>query len=229
VPTVKKDKVPDPISFGKLETEIVPADSKLNPIVVIETENGDILIELLEDMAPNTVANFINLIEEGFYNSECEFYRVEGTGSELRDIYKSAGARIIQGGFDQSESRADYDYGIRNEALDNKDYYAKNVRGTVAMARTGQLHSASTEFFINMKSYPDWDNKDKPYCVFGKVIYGLDVASNIAADDKITGAKVLRKRDHEYIPDVKYKSGGGKVKKKAVKIEVKKDDDKEDE
>ncbi|MDC1142741.1 peptidylprolyl isomerase [Planctomycetota bacterium] len=228
VPTIKQDKVPDPISFTKLETEIVATDSKLNPIVVIETDKGDILIELYEDMAPNTVANFINLIEEGFYNSESEFYRVEGTGVELRDIYKGTGARIIQGGFDQGESRADFDYGIRNEAVDNENYKARNVRGTVAMARTGQLHSASTEFFVNLKNYPDWDKKDSPYCVFGHVIYGLEVAASIEKDDKIKSAKVLRKRKHDYIPDVKYKSGGGYVKKKAVKIEVKDDEDKEE-
>ncbi|MHC4839583.1 MAG: peptidylprolyl isomerase [Planctomycetota bacterium] len=220
VPTVKQDEVPDAISFMKVETEVVAADSKLNPIVVIETAKGDILIELYEDMVPNTVANFINLVEEGFFDKECEFYRVEGTGVELRDIYKGTGARIIQGGFDQGESRADYDYGLRNEAVDNeKKYFARNVRGTVAMARTSQLHSASTEFFVNLKNYPDWDKKDSPYCVFGNVIYGLDVAAKIEADDEIKGAKVLRKRDHEYVPEVKYKSGGGYVKKKAVELD----------
>lgn len=226
VPTIKRDKVPDPISFMGLETEILPAGSKLNPIVVLETEKGDILIELHQDRAPNTVANFINMIEEGFFNDECEFYKVEGTGSELRDIYKGRGPRIIQGGFDQSESRADYDYTIRNEAVDSDKYKGKNIRGTIAMDHMpGNVHSASSEFFINLKNHPDKDKKGSPYCVFGHVIYGLDIAAQIQKEDAIKGAKVLRKRDDKYIPDVKYKAGGGTIKKKAVKLEIKKDDE----
>lgn len=224
VATLKRDKVPEPVRYSKVKTRIV---EKANPIIVIELEKGDIVIELFEDVAPNTVANFINLIEEGFYDQECEFYRVEGTGSDLADIYKQGGLRIIQGGFDQSQSRDGYDYGIKNEAHDNEEYRKHfnldgggiaNGRGTIAMARTSDLHSASTEFFINIKDFPDWDGKDSPYCVFGEVISGMDLVATVAKDDAIKGAKVIRKRRDSYLPQVKYKSGGGYVDKKAVTI-----------
>lgn len=219
VPMDKRAEVPKPLRFSKAKTEVVPASSRDNPIVVIELEKGDIVIELFEDACPNTVANFINLIEEGFFNSECEFYRVEGTATDIAEIYQAGGARIIQGGFDQSSSRQGYDYGIRNEAVDNEKYEGlRNSRGTVAMARTSDLDSASTEFFINLKEYPDWDKEESPYCVFGEVIYGLELAAQVKKDDVIKSAKVIRKRDHQYIPEVKYKEGGGWVKKKPVDL-----------
>ncbi|MBX3460111.1 MAG: peptidylprolyl isomerase [Planctomycetes bacterium] len=221
VPMEKRSEVPKPLRFSKAETEIVPASSRDNPIVVIELEKGDIVIELYEDACPNTVANFINLIEEGFYNSDCEFYRVEGTATDIAEIYQAGGARIIQGGYDQSSSRQGYDYGIRNEAVDNERYKAaglRNSRGTIAMARTSDLDSASTEFFINLKEYPDWDKEQSPYCVFGTVIYGLELVAQVKKDDAIKSAKVIRKRNHEYVPEVKYKEGGGWVKKKPVEL-----------
>lgn len=224
VATDKRDEVPDPVRFSKIETRIV---NDKNPIVVIELEKGDIVIELFEDVVPNTVANFINLIEEGFYDQECEFYRVEGTGADLAEIYKGTGLRIIQGGYDQGLSRDGYDYGIKNEAVDNEKYRAyfgldeggvANGRGTIAMARTNDLHSASTEVFINIKDFPQWDGKNSPYCVFGQVLYGLDLVAQVAKDDEIKSAKVVRKRDHKYVPEVKYKDTGSYVEKKPVDI-----------
>jgi len=230
VATNKRKEKPEPVRFSKLELQTTPnksvKDGGVNPLVVIELEKGDIVIELFEDVAPNTVANFINLIEEGFYNDSCEFYRVEGSATDLADIYESDGLRIIQGGFDQSQSRDSYDYGIKNEA--EGDDYRKwfnldggglaNGRGTIAMARTSDLHSASTEFFINIRDFPAWDSKNSPYCVFGEVMYGLDLAAEVKKDDKIKSMKVIRKRDHTYVPKVKYKEGGGEVDKKPVTI-----------
>jgi cyclophilin family peptidyl-prolyl cis-trans isomerase len=230
VATDKRDKVPDPVRFSKLETQV---NNDVNPIVVIELEKGDIVIELFEDVAPNTVANFINLIEEGFYNQECEFYRVEGTGTDLAEIFEQGGLRIIQGGFDQSQSRDGYKYGIKNEAVDNDKYKqhfgleqggVANSRGTIAMARTSELHSASTEFFINIKDETQWDNENSPYCVFGEVLYGLDLVAQVKKDDKIISAKVIRKRDHKYVPQVKYQDEGSYVEKKKVDIPPAKDE-----
>lgn len=231
VATLKRKDVPDPVRFSKLETQVVPnksvKDGGVNPLVVIELEKGDIVIELFEDVAPNTVANFINLIQQYYYNTECEFYRVEGTGTDLADIYQAGGARIIQGGFDQSQSRDGFDYGIKNEAMDSdlyRDFFhldqggIANARGTIAMARTNDLNSASTEFFINLKDAQHWDAKTSPYCVFGEVLYGLDLAAQVKKDDKIKSAKVIRRRDHEYVPSVKYKSGGGYVDLKQVEL-----------
>jgi peptidyl-prolyl cis-trans isomerase B (cyclophilin B) len=246
VATDKRKEVPDPVRFSKLKQEVTPnkatKDGGLNPLIVIELEKGDIVIEMFEDIAPNTVANFINLIEEGFYDQECEFYRVEGTATDVAEIYETDGARIIQGGFDQSQSREGFDYGIKNEAVDNEDYEKffnldkgglANSRGTIAMARTADLHSASTEVFINIRDFPQWDSKGSPYCVFGNVLYGLDIASEVKKDDKIKSMKVIRKRDHKYVPKVKYKAGddaGKEIEKKPVTIpKVEDDEDKKDE
>ncbi len=244
VPRKKVQKVPEAVRFDNVKTEVIPASAakQPRPVVVIQLPKGDIVIELFEDVCPNTVANFINLIEENFYNTECEFYRVEGTGTDIAEIHKNTGPRIIQGGYDQSKSREGYNYGIRNEAVDNERYEAlgiRNTRGTIAMARTGALDSASTEFFINLKDYPDWDKEESPYCVFGEVIFGLEFAAELSKDDaaadanKIKGAKVLRKRAHEYVPEVKYNDGGDWVKKKPVELpksapeDEKKEDEKE--
>lgn len=217
VPTIKRDKSPDPVRFSKLQAVI---DDKENPLVVIELEKGDIVIELFEGVTPNTVKNFINLILEGFFDQECEFYRVEGTGADIAEIYRGAGARIIQGGYDQSQKRDGYDYGIKNEAIEDiyKASGLRNSRGTIAMARTDQLDSASTEFFINLKEFPQWDNESSPYCVFGEVVYGLDLVAGVAKGDAIKSAKVIRKRSTEYVPEVKYTNGTGWEKKKPVTI-----------
>lgn len=222
VPTLKREKTPDPVRFGKVPQEI---NETANPLIVIELESGDILIELFEEVAPNTVKNFIALIEERFYDINCEFYRVEGTGSDIAEIYRAGGLRIIQGGNDQSASRDKYDYNIKNEAVDNPKYDAffgldrgglANVRGTIAMARTSDLDGAGQEFFINLKDMPDWDKKNSPYCVFGRVIEGLDLCAKVEKDDLITGAKVIRKRKTEYVPEVKYKNDGIWKKKEKV-------------
>lgn len=217
----KRTEVPEPVRFSALETEILPAGSRLNPIVVFELEGGDIVIELLEDIAPNTVANFINLIEEGFYNSECSFYRILGSAEDIGGIYREDGPRIAQGGFSGSDSREGYEYVIRNEAVDNEAYAAAgigNIRGSVAMARKTDLDSASTEFFINMKDWDIWDQEDSPYCVFGEVLYGLEIAQRVKQNDEIKSARVVRKRDHKYVPQVRYAEGGGWVEKKPVEL-----------
>ncbi|MCC6466527.1 MAG: peptidylprolyl isomerase [Planctomycetes bacterium] len=220
----KREKKPDPLRFRNAPLEI---NDKLNPLVVIEMEKGDIVIELYQDVCPNTVKNFVSLIEERFFDKGCEFYRVEGSGADVAEIYRNQGARIIQGGRDQSHQ---HDYVIKNEAVDNDKYMLTNRRGTIAMARTSDLDSASTEFFVNLRDYPDWDRKASPYCVFGRVIYGLELAGTVAKDDKITGAKVIRKRSGEYLPDVKYKDGDKWGTKKKVTPptdeELKKDSEK---
>ncbi|MBX3474983.1 MAG: peptidylprolyl isomerase [Planctomycetes bacterium] len=219
VATQKREKTPEPVRFGKIPLVI---DDRANPLVVLELESGDVLIELFEDIAPNTVKNFINMVEERFYDIDCEFYRILGTGADLADIYRSQGERIIQGGNDQSKGRDKYDYYIRNEAFENDKYDAffglgmggiANSRGTISMARIGKndgqgLDGASTEFFINLKDHPNWDTRNDPYCVFGRVIEGLHLCAQVKQDDPILSAKVIRKRSTKYVPEVKYKSDG---------------------
>jgi cyclophilin family peptidyl-prolyl cis-trans isomerase len=218
VPTRKRSEVPDPLRFSQIETRI---HNERNPLVVIQLERGDIVIELFEDVTPNTVANFINLIMEGFYDQECSFYRVEGSGTNVAEIYEGQGPRIIQGGFSGSESREGYEYVIRNEAVDNPAYVAAGIanrRGTIAMARQTELDTASTEFFINLKDHPMWDDQDTPYCVFGEVIQGLDLAAYVEQGEAIIGAHVLRRRDREYVPEVRYDLDEGWVAKRPVEI-----------
>lgn len=229
LPTEKRDEPPKPLRFGELPLEISDKD---NPLVVIELESGDVLIELFEDVCPNTVKNYISLIEEKFFNKDCSFYRVEGTGKGVIAIERGGqAARIVQGG---RASSYQHDYTIKNEAVveDNAKYAAaglKNKRGTIAMARTNDLHSASTEFFVNLRDYPQWDKKTSPYCVFGRVLEGIELLEDVKANDKIKSVKVIRKRTGEYLPEVKYKDKGSYEKKKKVdppKDEPKKEDEK---
>ena len=139
-------------------------------MVIIEMENGAIIkIELDRTAAPNTVNNFISLVKKGFYDGTI-FHRV-------------IPGFMIQGGglgprMDEKATRAP----IKNEA----DNGLRNRKYTIAMARTSDPHSATAQFFINVKdnSFLDHRSKDPQgwgYAVFGKVIRGQDVVDQIAA------------------------------------------------
>lgn len=153
-----------------------------NPIVLLETTSGDILIELYPDKAPETVKNFLQYVDDGFYNNTI-FHRV-------------IPGFMIQGGgmgarMDEKPTREP----IKNEA----DNGVKNERGTIAMARTMEPHSASAQFFINLVDN-DFLNFSEPtvngwgYCVFGKVTDGMDVV------DKIAKVKTKNVGIHENVP-----------------------------
>jgi peptidyl-prolyl cis-trans isomerase B (cyclophilin B) len=102
------------------------------PKVKLITSHGDIVIELNADKAPNTVANFISYVESGFY-TDTIFHRV------IKDFM------IQGGGFDKDFTQKEVNEPIRNEANNG----LTNVKGSVAMARTGDPHSATAQFFIN--------------------------------------------------------------------------------
>lgn len=140
-----------------------------NPVVIIETSMGTIKAELFADKAPKTVANFLVYTDEKFFDGLI-FHRV------IADF-------MIQGGgfTQQMQQKATHDQ-IENEASADK----ANDRGTLAMARTGEVHSATAQFFINLKDNGFLNHKDKTargygYCVFGKVIDGMKVVDKIAA------------------------------------------------
>ncbi len=176
-----------------------------NPQVVISTEKGDVLVELFEDITPNTVANFIYLVESGHYKKS-NFHRVGGPFVENSG---DKSLRIIQGG--RKNNSENFDWTIRNEAVDNEAYQQaplRNITSTLAMARTSDLDSAGCQFFVNLKEMPQWDNEDSPYCVFGRVVENLWTLYNIRKDDEIIDAWVVQKRDHSYDPEVK---GTGKT------------------
>ena len=139
-----------------------------NPKVLMETSKGDITIELYEKEAPRTVKNFLSYASEGFYNNLI-FHRV------IKDF-------MIQGGGMDSEMRQkDPKPPIKNEARRGLG----NNRGTIAMARTNVVDSATAQFFINVKDNDFLNHTDKTargfgYAVFGEVIKGMDVVDSIA-------------------------------------------------
>ncbi len=139
-----------------------------NPKVLMETSKGDITIELYENEAPRTVKNFLSYASEGFYNNLI-FHRV------IKDF-------MIQGGGMDSEMRQkDPKPPIKNEARRGLG----NNRGTIAMARTNVIDSATAQFFINVKDNDFLNHTDNTargfgYAVFGEVIKGMDVVDSIA-------------------------------------------------
>ena len=140
-----------------------------NPVIRMTTSLGTIEIELDAKRAPTTVANFLRYANEGFYNGTI-FHRV------IR------GFMIQGGGFGPSLQRKATHDPIKNEA----DNGLKNTAGTIAMARTSDPHSATSQFFINTVDNGSLDYKDKSgagwgYAVFGKVIKGMDVVQKSEA------------------------------------------------
>ncbi|HKZ17147.1 MAG TPA: peptidylprolyl isomerase [Geobacteraceae bacterium] len=138
-----------------------------NPVVLMETSLGAVKIELFPKQAPVTVKNFLAYVKDGFY-SGTTFHRV------------IPGFMIQGGGFTADLRLKPTKAPIRNEA----DNGLKNDRGTIAMARTANPDSASSQFFINVVNN-DGLNRPMPdghgYAVFGKVIAGMDVVDKIAA------------------------------------------------
>lgn len=137
------------------------------PRVRLETNMGNIVVELYPDKAPKTVANFLQYVRDGFYNGTI-FHRV------------ISNFMIQGGGFTKDYKRKQTRPPIMNEA----DNGLKNLRGTIAMARTFEPHSATAQFFINVVDNPFLDHKnDTPrgwgYAVFGKVVKGMDVVDKI--------------------------------------------------
>lgn len=151
-------------------------------MITLHTNYGDIVIELDFEKAPKTAANFKQYAEDGFYNGTI-FHRVIN------------GFMIQGGGFDEDFKQKETRAQIENEA----DNGLKNVTGTLAMARTSDPHSASAQFFINVKdndflNHTSKSNSGWGYCVFGKVTAGMDVV------DKIKAVKTGSKGHHQDVP-----------------------------
>jgi len=149
--------------------------------VEIKTSMGNIKIELYSEKAPVTVKNFLNYVAKKRYNGTI-FHRV------------ISGFMIQGGGFDENLNKTATDDPIGNEA----DNGLSNKRGTIAMARTNIVDSATNQFFINLKDNLSLDHKGARnfgYCVFGKVIKGMDVI------DKIAKVKTIRKKGYKNVPE----------------------------
>jgi cyclophilin family peptidyl-prolyl cis-trans isomerase len=146
----------------------VPVVESPNPVVVIQTSMGSITVELFKDKAPITVENFLDYVKSGHYEGTI-FHRV------------IKGFMIQGGGFTTGMARKATKPGITNEATNG----LKNERGTLAMARTSDVNSATSQFFINVANNVSLNNSGKSpeqfgYAVFGKVISGMDVVDKIA-------------------------------------------------
>ncbi|MDE3739949.1 peptidylprolyl isomerase [Metapseudomonas resinovorans] len=135
------------------------------PHVLLTTSAGEIEVELEADKAPVSVKNFLDYVDAGFYNGTV-FHRV------------IPGFMIQGGGFDTDMSQKDTRDPIKNEA----DNGLRNLRGTLAMARTQAVNSATSQFFINHNdnAFLDHGSRDFGYAVFGKVVRGMDVVDQIA-------------------------------------------------
>jgi cyclophilin family peptidyl-prolyl cis-trans isomerase len=173
------------------EQQIRQAEEKANdlPRVLLKTDKGDIELELFENEAPNTVANFITLVDKGFYNG-LTFHRV------LADF-------MAQGGDPKGDGTGGPGYNIPDEC--KKPNHRLHFRGSLSMAKEARPDSGGSQFFI---TFVPTSHLDSVHTVFGRVISGIDVLAKIQRrnpdtpnspdPDKIIEAKVLRKRPHEY-------------------------------
>ena len=159
------------------------ASAQDNPVVVMETTRGNITIELLQDAAPITVENFLQYANDGFFAGTV-FHRV------------IPGFMIQGGGLTANLSEKATRPPIRNEA----DNGVSNARGTISMARTSVVDSATAQFFINTVDnarsldHRGTSPRDYGYAVFGRVTAGMDVV------DAISGVSTGRQGPHQNVP-----------------------------
>jgi peptidyl-prolyl cis-trans isomerase B (cyclophilin B) len=151
-------------------------------MVILETNFGDIKLELFADKAPKTVANFLQYVEEGFYDNTI-FHRV------ISNFMVQGGG--MEPGMKEKATHAP----IENEAENG----LSNKTGTIAMARTNDPHSATAQFFINVKdnNFLDFSAPNPQgfgYCVFANVIEGMDVV------EKIKGVATGNSGYHQDVP-----------------------------
>jgi cyclophilin family peptidyl-prolyl cis-trans isomerase len=137
-----------------------------NPVVVVETSLGTFKVELFEDKAPVTVKNFLQYVEDKHYDGTI-FHRV------ISDFMIQGGG--FEPGMKEKKTRA----AIKNESSNG----LSNLKGTIAMARTGEPDSATAQWYVNVKDNTFLDKAKARdgvgYCVFGRVIEGLDVVEKI--------------------------------------------------
>lgn len=161
-----------------------------NPIVLMKTTAGDIEIELFEDAAPNTVGNFVQLIEKKFYDG-LTFHRI------IKDF-------MIQGGCPKGTGTGDAGYKFADEFANNPN---KNLQYAISMANAGPNTNGSQFFIITKKGGTSW--LDGRHTVFGKVTKGTDVVDTLGVSPtgpgdrptpavKIVTVTVVQKQKHEY-------------------------------
>jgi cyclophilin family peptidyl-prolyl cis-trans isomerase len=141
------------------------SDAPAKTVATIKTNLGSIELELFKDRTPKTVENFISYVNDGYYNNTI-FHRV------------IANFMVQGGGFDTQFRKKQTKSPIKNEA----NAFIPNIRGTISMARTSDPHSATSQFFINVKdnSSLNKSSANAGYAVFGKVINGMSIADQIS-------------------------------------------------
>lgn len=153
-----------------------------NPVVIMETSMGNVKIELFKDKAPISVRNFLSYVKDAYYDGTI-FHRVIKT------------FMVQGGGLDENMQPKKTKFAIKNEATNG----LKNLRGTLAMARTSVVDSATSQFFINVVDNAFLDHSGKTpdrfgYAVFAQVIEGMDVV------DAIREVKTGNKGGHQDVP-----------------------------
>lgn len=151
-------------------------------MITLKTSHGDIVIKLHDEATPKTVENFLRYVNEGHYDGTI-FHRVIN------------GFMIQGGGFDGDMQQKATHEPIENEA----DLGSENKKGTLAMARTGDPHSATCQFFINVADNSFLNFKDKSpqgwgYCVFGEVVEGMEII------DAIKSVETTSRHGHQDVP-----------------------------
>ena len=168
------------LALGGAVVAATPAALDPTPHVALKTNMGEIVLELNQEKAPKSVANFLQYVKSGYYKGTI-FHRVID------------GFMIQGGGFDKNMKQKATRAPIQNEAQNG----LQNVTYSIAMARTGDPHSATAQFFINVGNngaldYPGRDGFG--YTVFGKVVSGMEVV------DKIKAVPVADKGPHQNVP-----------------------------
>lgn len=171
-----------PEELKKRNEEAAYEEAKQLPRVKIVTSKGDIILELFEDDAPNTVANFITLVEQDFYNGTT-FHRV------IEGFMAQGGSPTSRDDDPANDGMGGPGYSIKTQTSSRKHF-----RGVISMANSGP-NTDGSQFFITTVHTPHLDGK---HAVFGRVIEGQDVVDSLIVGDELKSATVLRKRDHEY-------------------------------
>ena len=176
---LKKEDIEGPLSPEALQEKSDAITETMNPKAVFKTNKGTFELELFETQMPITVGNFAKLAESGFYNGT-KFHRI-------------IDGFMIQGGDPNSKTDNSSSYGQGGPGYTVQDEFVaaenlSNVRGTIAMANTGQPNSGGSQFFINTVDNLGLDFDKEPaqsrHPVFGKVIAGMDVVDAISAVEK---------------------------------------------
>ncbi len=183
------------IKFWKEEAKIRKREAAADdlPRVKLATSQGEIIIELFENEAPDTVGNFVRLVETGFYDNKL-FHRV------LKNF-------VAQTGCPKGDGTGDAGYSIHCEC--DQENFRKHFRGSLSMAHAGP-DTGGSQFFITFRATPNLNGK---HTVFGRILTGFDTLVKLQRvdpdnekarqvdPDRIVKAELLRKRDHEYFPN----------------------------